>query len=102
MENSKLCEEMTAFRRRIKIFTSFEAFTAVMIQVVVFLAVRPCGVVGYQSFGGPCCLHLQGDGGSKDLRNFGILPQQYKASQPRRPRFGSPYLITDVGKCVLI
>jgi hypothetical protein len=26
------------------------------------------------------------DGGSKVIRNSGILPQHYKASQPRRPR----------------
>jgi hypothetical protein len=32
------------------------------------------------------CLHLQSeDGGSKVLRNVGILPQYYIASQPRRP-----------------
>jgi hypothetical protein len=35
-------------------------------------------VVGYQRFGGPRCLHLQG-----------ILSQHYTASQPRRPRFQS-------------
>jgi hypothetical protein len=40
----------------------FEAFTAVKIQVDVFWVVTSCGVVvGYQRFGGPCCLHLQGD-----------------------------------------
>jgi len=34
-----------------------------MFQVEVFWVVTPCiVVVGYQSFGGPCCLHLQGDG----------------------------------------
>jgi len=27
------------------------------------------------------------DGGTKDLRNVGILQQHYKASQPWRPRF---------------
>jgi len=48
-------------------------------------------VVGYQHFRGPCCLHLQGevkwseDGGSTVLRNFGILPQHYTASQHRKP-----------------
>jgi len=26
------------------------------------------------------------DGGSMDLRNVGILPQHYTASQPQRPR----------------
>jgi hypothetical protein len=40
---------------------SFEAFTAVKIQVEVFRVVTPCSVVvGYQRFGGPYCLHLQG------------------------------------------
>jgi hypothetical protein len=32
------------------------------IHVEVFWIVTPCGiVVGYQRFGGPCCLHLQGE-----------------------------------------
>jgi hypothetical protein len=35
---------------------SFEAFTAVMLQVQVFWV-----AVGYQRFGRPCCLHLQGE-----------------------------------------
>jgi hypothetical protein len=31
--------------------------------------------LGYQSFRGPCCHHLQGeDGGSMDLQNIDILP----------------------------
>jgi len=34
----------------------------VKIQVDVILVVRPCNDVrGYQSFGGPCCLHLQSE-----------------------------------------
>jgi hypothetical protein len=33
---------------------------AVKIQVEVFWVVTPCSaVVGYQFFGGPCCLHIQ-------------------------------------------
>jgi hypothetical protein len=41
---------------------SFEAFTAVMIQVVVSWVVTPCGVVvGYQRFRGLSCLHLQSE-----------------------------------------
>jgi hypothetical protein len=64
-------------------------FTAVKIQVDVIWVVTPCSVmVHYQRFGGPCCLHLQGevseDGGSIDLWNVGILPQHYTASQPRK------------------
>jgi len=40
----------------------FEIFTAVRIQTVVFWAATPSGVVvGYQRFGGPCCLHFQGE-----------------------------------------
>jgi hypothetical protein len=39
---------------------------AVKIQVEVFWVVMPCSVVaGYQRFGGPCCLHLQGTGDMK-------------------------------------
>jgi hypothetical protein len=35
---------------------------AYLFQVEVFWVVTPCYVVvGYQRFGGPCCLHLQGD-----------------------------------------
>jgi len=43
----------------------------VKIQVEVIWVVTPCSdMVGYERFGGPCCLHLQGeDGGSKVLRN---------------------------------
>jgi len=37
-----------------------EILTAMNIQFAVFRTVTSCsGVVGYQSFGGPCCLHLQ-------------------------------------------
>jgi hypothetical protein len=32
------------------------------LQVVVFWVMTPCSdVVGYHRFGGPCCLHLQGE-----------------------------------------
>jgi len=61
--------------------------------------VTPQGVaVGYQRFGGPCCVHLHGeviyvlhpeDGGSMVLRNVGILPQHYTASQRRKSRLES-------------
>jgi hypothetical protein len=70
------------------------------IQVEVLWVVKPCRfAIGYQRFEGPSCLHLHPDklevawssntkdGGSKFFRNVGILPQQYTASQPRRPRF---------------
>jgi hypothetical protein len=39
-----------------------EVFTATNIQVVVFWVLTPFSdVVGYQRFGRPCCLHLQGE-----------------------------------------
>jgi hypothetical protein len=82
---------------------SFQAFTVVMFQVQIYWVVTLCSVVvGKQRFRGPRCLHLQGevhfnlkieawwtvlqpeDGGSKVLRNVGILPQHYTTSQPRR------------------
>jgi hypothetical protein len=38
----------------------FEVFTAKKIQVKVSWVATLCSVkVGYQQFGGPCCLHLQ-------------------------------------------
>jgi hypothetical protein len=71
------------FRVVIKLLVSdqsFEAFLAVMFQVEIFCVVTSCIiVVGYQRFRGPCCLHF-----SMNLWNFGILPQHYTASQPRR------------------
>jgi hypothetical protein len=46
------------FRMNCIWIASFKAFMAV-IQVEVFWVVTPCSVVvGYQRFGGPCCLHL--------------------------------------------
>jgi len=47
----------------------------VMFQVEFFWVVTLCSLV----------LHAE-DGGIMDLRNAGILPQHYTASQPRRPR----------------
>jgi hypothetical protein len=69
------------------------------IQVEVVWVVASCSItVGYQRFGGPCCLHLQGEvhrqsfyidgGGNRGLWKVGILPQHY-TSQPRWPRLGS-------------
>jgi len=41
---------------------NFEAFTAVIFQVEIFWFVTPCTVeIGYQLFGGPCCLYLQSE-----------------------------------------
>jgi hypothetical protein len=37
-------------------------------KMAVLWVVAPCSLVEiYQRFRGPCCLHHQGDGGSKDL-----------------------------------
>jgi hypothetical protein len=47
---------------RRKFVPRFEAYMAMMVQVDVFWVVPPCSVVvGGQRFGGPCCLHLQGE-----------------------------------------
>jgi len=44
-------------------YTRYGVFTAVKIQDEFFYIVTPCSVVvGYQNFGGPCCLSLQGYG----------------------------------------
>jgi hypothetical protein len=52
----------------------FEFIKAVQIQVDIFWILTPFSVaVGYQGFGGPCCLHLQG-----------ILPHCNTVSQPKR------------------
>jgi hypothetical protein len=54
-----------------------------------FRLVTPCtDVIGYRLFGGPCCLHLKGDGGSMVLRNVGIL-HHCTLSRFRRPRYES-------------
>jgi len=48
-------------------------------KVEVFWVVMSCSVViGYRRFGGPYCLHSHSeDGGSKVLRNVGILPHHH-------------------------
>jgi hypothetical protein len=51
---------------------NFWVLMALKDEVEVF-----CVVVGYQDFGGPCFV---------DLWHAGVLPQNYTASQPRRPR----------------
>jgi hypothetical protein len=41
---------------------------AVKVQVEVFCVVTLCSVVvGYKSFGGPCCLHLQSEEEEEDF-----------------------------------
>jgi hypothetical protein len=59
-------------------YARLEVFTAVKIPVGVIWVVTPCSVV-------------EEDGGSVYLRNVGILPQHYTASQPKRPRLEVPY-----------
>jgi len=47
---------------------SFEAFTAVLIQVEFWVVTLCSDKVGYQRFRGPCCLHIQSEvRGSIDL-----------------------------------
>jgi hypothetical protein len=68
-----------------------------MYQFEVFRVVTPCSVVvGYQRFRSPFCLHLEGELAGMgvngidigrgwrgaDIRNVGILPQNYTPSQP--------------------
>jgi hypothetical protein len=58
-----------------EIQVGFEVLTAVSTKMAVFCVVATCSLVEvYQRFGGPFCLHHQGDdthrpddGGSKDL-----------------------------------
>jgi len=53
------------------------------IQVAAFCVVAKCsGMIGYQHFRGPFCLHLQKD--NMVLCNVGILSHKYTASQVRR------------------
>jgi hypothetical protein len=62
----------------------FEVLTAVSAKMAVFWVVALCSLVEvYQRFGGPCCLHLQGDDGN-DLWNIGKLLPDYTVQQPRR------------------
>jgi hypothetical protein len=45
----------------------FEVLTAASKKMAVFCVVAPCRLVNvYQRLRGTCCLHLQGDGNSKD------------------------------------
>jgi len=53
---------------------SFEAFTAVMFQVEVFWVVTPCNVVvGYQRFGGSCCLDMKNVLYQKSIYEMNVL-----------------------------
>jgi len=58
-------------------------------QIGVFWVVTPCGVVGYQRFGGPCCLRLQGEYASRSLQGYdavwccGRIPTFRRSVLPR-------------------
>jgi hypothetical protein len=60
---------------------------------------EPQILLGYQRFGGTCCLHLQTllreYGGDAFLRNVGNHLQDCTASQPRRPRY-----LTALNHCI--
>jgi hypothetical protein len=54
--------------------STFRVFTAMKIPYVVFLFATPCSIViGYERFGGPCCLHLQGEIKREATRSSEIL-----------------------------
>jgi len=71
-------------------------FQGTKIRLLAHWVVTPCSNVGCEEFGGPCCLLLQSEvneyGGSMILRNVGILPHHYMASQPTAPRRELPAL----------
>jgi hypothetical protein len=55
-----------------------ELFTAVKIQIAVFRFVILCSVVvGYQRFGGPCCLLLQGEDPGVKGADILIIPSDF-------------------------
>jgi hypothetical protein len=65
-------------------YARFDVFTAVRIKFEVFWIVAPCSVMVGE--------HRAEDGGKMVLRNVGILPQHYTASQPKRPQIVSSLL----------
>jgi hypothetical protein len=66
----------------------FEVFMTKKIEFMVFWVVASCNVmVGYQHFGGLCCLHLWGSNpSSMVLQNIGIQPSHYMVQQHRKPQ----------------
>jgi hypothetical protein len=62
-------------------------YTQLKIQVDVFSVLKTCSdVIGYKSFGGPCCIHLESEvtvGHSETSVSYHIT----SVSQQRRPRF---------------
>jgi hypothetical protein len=68
----------------------------------LFCVVTPWSdvVVRYQRFREPCSLKLHPeDGGSMDLRNVGILPQQYTASHRVSTRIFTVVKTSNLAKC---
>jgi hypothetical protein len=59
---------------------SFEAFTAVILQIEVWVMTPSNVAAGYQRFRGPCCLHL------RIFKTLVSTQQHNMASLPRRPR----------------
>jgi hypothetical protein len=56
------------------------------LQVMIFWVVTPCSdVVGCQRFGGPCCLHLQGEGRMNAARPSDNLVSYHITTQCRNP-----------------
>jgi len=74
---------------------SSEAFMAVMFQVEILRFITPCSVsVGYQRFGGPCCLHLRGEVTSEMLVSYHNIkrrrnPEELDLNLYRRENFVS-------------
>jgi hypothetical protein len=86
---------------------------AMKIQIsVLWVVTWNSGVVGYQRFGGLCCLHLQGEvdldvglgsftpkmKAGRSPGNVGILPQHCTASQLGRPRL---LILANIYSCVV-
>jgi len=60
------------------IFKRLEIFTVMNFHVVVFWVMKPCSdVLGYQPFGGSCCLHLHLHVISSDTTTRCLNPEEY-------------------------
>jgi len=63
-------------------FERFDVFKAVRIYVHVFWVVMQCiVVVGYQRFGGPCCLHLQDEHTPLKSRTYHNTTRRHNAEE---------------------
>jgi hypothetical protein len=64
----------------------FEVLTAMKILVEILQAVTPCSVlVGYQRFGGPLCLHLQGEVKIEAIRSSEALVSCSSITRSQNP-----------------